>query len=81
MQDALIAVCFDKMGEKAKAAALRESIRDYTLKYWDEGQPYGYYGGLILEKLGRKEDRLKARELLARPKPPAEIMDVLRKTD
>ena len=64
MQDYLIALCYDKLGEKAKAADLRESIRDYTLKYWDEAQPYGYYGGLVLEKLGRKEDRLKARELL-----------------
>jgi tetratricopeptide (TPR) repeat protein len=77
MQDFLIALCYDKLGEKAKAADLRESIRDYTLKYWDEGQPYGYYGGLVLEKLGRKEDRLKARELLARPKPPADVLAVL----
>jgi tetratricopeptide (TPR) repeat protein len=77
MQDLLIALCYDKLGEKAKAADLRESIRDYTLKYWDEGQPYGYYGGLVLEKLGRKEDRLKARELLARPKPPADVLAVL----
>ncbi len=74
MQDFFIAAALDRLGEMDKAAALRESIRDYTLKYWDEGQPYGYFGGLILEKLGRKEDRLKARELLARPKPAADIM-------
>jgi hypothetical protein len=63
------------MGEREKAAALREAIRDYTLTYWDEGQPYGYFGGLVLEKLGRREDRLKARELLARgPRPSAEVL-------
>jgi tetratricopeptide (TPR) repeat protein len=77
MQDTLIALCLDRMGEKDKAAALRETIRDYTLTYWNESQPYGYFGGLVLEKLGRKEDRLKARELLGRPKPSAEILSVL----
>ncbi|NTV81515.1 MAG: hypothetical protein HGA24_08860, partial [Candidatus Aminicenantes bacterium] len=77
MQDYLIALCYEKMGEKEKASALREAIRDYTLNYWDEPQPYGYFGGLVLEKLGKKEDRLKARELLGRPKPPADILAVL----
>jgi Tfp pilus assembly protein PilF len=77
MQDYLISLCLDRMGEKDKAAALRESIRDYTLTYWDEGQPYGYFGGLALEKLGKKEDRLKARELLGRPKPSAEVLAVV----
>ncbi len=79
LQDYLIALALDRMGEKDKAAALREAIRDYTLTYWDESQPYGYFGGLILEKLGRKEDRLKARELLGRPKPPADVMAVVGK--
>ena len=77
MQDYLIALCFDRMGEKGKAAALRESIRDYTLDYWGESHPYGYFGGLVLQKLGRREDRLKARELLAGPKPPAAVLAVL----
>lgn len=77
MQDYLIALGLDRVGEKDKAAALRESMRDYTLTYWDEAQPYGYFGGLVLEKLGRKEDRLKARELLGRPKPPADVLAVI----
>ena len=77
MQDYLIALSLDKMGEKDKAAALREAIRDYTLTYWDESGPYSYFGGLVLEKLGRKEDRLKARELLGRPKPPADVLAVV----
>jgi hypothetical protein len=77
MQDYLIALCLDRMGEKDKAAARRESIRDYTLDYWGEGHPYGYFGGLVLEKLGRREDRLRARELLSGPKPPAEVLAVL----
>ena len=78
MQDYLIALSLDRMGERDKAAALRQAIRDYTLTYWDESQPYGYFGGLILEKLGGKEDRLKARELLSRAgRPSAEILAVL----
>ena len=80
LQDYLTALSLDRMGEKDKAAALRGAIRDYTLTYWDEPQPYGYFGGLVLEKLGRKEDRLKARELLGRPKPSAEVMEIIRKT-
>jgi len=78
MQDYLIATCLDRMGEKDKAGALREGIRDYTLTYWDEPQPHGYFGGLVLEKLGKKEDRLKARELLLRAsKPPTDVLAVL----
>lgn len=77
MQDYFIAAALDRLGEKEKAAALRQAIRDYTLKYWDEGQPYGYYGGLVLQKLGLREDRLRATELLAGPKPPAEVMAVI----
>ena len=78
MQDYLIALSLDRMGARDKAAALRQAIRDYTLTYWDESQPYGYFGGLILEKLGGKEDRLKARELLSRAgRPSAEILAVL----
>ncbi|MBE3111407.1 MAG: hypothetical protein IMZ46_13040, partial [Acidobacteria bacterium] len=78
MQDYLIALCFDRMGEKDMAAALRQAIRDYTLTYWDESQPHGYFGGLVLERLGKREDRLKARELLSRAaRPSAEILFVL----
>ena len=80
MQDTLIALALDRMGEKDKAAALRQAIRDYTLTYWDESLPHGYFGGLILEKLGRKEDRLKARELLGRAaRPSAEILELIRR--
>jgi tetratricopeptide (TPR) repeat protein len=77
LQDYLIALCYDRLGEREKAAVLREAIRDYTLTYWDEPQPHGYFGGLVLEKLGRKEDRLKARELLGRPKPAADVLAVV----
>jgi tetratricopeptide (TPR) repeat protein len=81
MQDYLIALCLDRMGEKQKAAALLESVREYTLTYWDESQPYAYFGGLVLQKLGRREDRIRARELLGRPRPSAEVLDVLRALD
>jgi tetratricopeptide (TPR) repeat protein len=80
MQDYLIALCYDRMGEKDKAAVLREAIRDHTLTYRDEPQPHAYFGGLVLEKLGRKGDRLKAREILSTAaKPPAEVLEVLKK--
>ena len=82
MQDYLIALCLDKMGEKDKASALRRAIRDYTLAYWDEGQPHGYFGGLVLEKLGKREDRLKARELFSRSaRPSADVLEVIRKLE
>jgi len=82
MQDYLIALCLDRMGEKDKAAALRQVIRDYTLTYWDEPQPHGYFGGLVLEKLGKREDQLKARELLSRAaRPSAEILEMIRKLE
>ena len=79
MQDYLIALAFEKMGEKDKAAALFQTIRDYTLTYWDEPQPHGYFGGLVLEKLGKREDRLKARELFSRGRPSAEILELIRR--
>jgi tetratricopeptide (TPR) repeat protein len=80
MQDYLIALSLDRMGEKDKAAALRQAIRDYTLTYWDEAQPHGYFGGLVLEQLGKREDRLKARELLSRTaRPSVEILELIRR--
>jgi tetratricopeptide (TPR) repeat protein len=79
LQDYFMAIAFDHQGEKDKAAALREAIRDYTLKYWDEGQPYGYFGGLVLQKLGHKEDRLRATELLSGPKPSPEFLEAIKK--
>ena len=81
MQDYLIALCLDRTGEPSRAAALREAIRDDTLAHWGESRPHGYFGGLVLEKLGRREDRLKARELLAGARPAPGIMDVLRRFD
>ena len=80
MQDYFIALCYDKLGEKDKASGLRVSMREYTLAHWDEGQPHGYFGALVLEKLGRKEDRFKARELFSRSaKPSAEILEIIKK--
>jgi tetratricopeptide (TPR) repeat protein len=82
MQDYLISLCLDRMGEKDKAAALRQAIREYTLTYWDESQPHGYFGGLVLERLGKREDRLKTRELLGRSaRPSAEILEVVRRLE
>jgi hypothetical protein len=59
---------------------LRGAIRDYTLAYWDEAQPHGYFGALVLEQLGRREDRLKSRELYSRStKPSAEVLAIINK--
>ncbi len=79
MQDYLIALCLDRMGQRSRAAEIREGIREYTLTYWDEPQPHGYFGGLALDDLGRREDRLRARELLSRGRPAPEIMEILRR--
>jgi tetratricopeptide (TPR) repeat protein len=78
MQDHLVSLCLDRMGERDKAAALREAIRDDTLANGDRPRPHDYFGGLVLEKLGRREDRLRARELLGRPAPAAEVLRLLR---
>jgi hypothetical protein len=52
------------------------------LTFWDESQPHGYFGGLVLERLGKREDRLKARELLGRAaRPSAEILEMIRKLE
>jgi hypothetical protein len=51
------------------------------LTFWDESQPHGYFGGLVLERLGKREDRLKARELLSRGRPSAEILEMIRKLE
>jgi hypothetical protein len=78
MQDYLISLCFDRLGEKDKAAALREAIREYTLGRDRDNSPNAYFGGLVLEQLGRREDRLKARELLGRGAPSPEVRSLLR---
>ena len=79
MQDYFIAVCHDKMGNKDRADEIRKEIREYTLARWGEPRPHGYFGGLVLERLGKREDRLKARELLSRGRPAPEIMDAIRR--
>lgn len=79
MQDYFIAVCHDRMGKRDRAAEIREAIREYTLAHWGEPLPHGYFGGLVLEQLGKREDRLKARELLSRGRPAPEIMDAIRR--
>jgi len=78
MQDHLISRCLDRIGERDKAAALREAIRVDTLANGDKRRPHDYFGGLVLEKLGRREDRLRARELLGRRAPAAEVLRLLR---
>lgn len=79
MQDYLIALCLDRMGQRTSAAQARERISEYTLAHWGAPLPYGYFGGLALEDLGRREDRLRARELLSRGRPAPEIMDAIRR--
>jgi tetratricopeptide (TPR) repeat protein len=78
MQDYLISLCLDRLGEKEKASALREAVRDYTLSRESDSSPNAYFGGLVLERLGRREDRLKARELLGRGAPAPEVLSLLR---
>ncbi len=77
LQDYLEALCRERMGDAAKAGEIRQAIRDYTLKHWEERGPDAYFGGLVLERMG---DAAKAGEIFKwAPKPRPEILAAVRK--
>jgi tetratricopeptide (TPR) repeat protein len=78
LQDYLAALCLDRLGRKEEAAARRQAVYDYTIRHGDERGAHGYFGGLVLQRFGKREDRLRARELLGGSPPPAEVLAVLR---
>jgi tetratricopeptide (TPR) repeat protein len=75
MQDYLIALCYDKTGEKNKAEERRKAIYDYTLKFWTEKRRYLYFGGLILQYFGEHK---KAKQLLIETKPSKKVLDIIK---
>ncbi|MDH5406514.1 MAG: tetratricopeptide repeat protein, partial [Candidatus Aminicenantes bacterium] len=75
MQDYLIALCYDKLGDKNKAEEMRKAIYDYTLTHWKEQRKNQYFGGLILQYFGEHE---KARQLLEKEKPPEEVLEIIK---
>lgn len=77
LQDFFEAVCQDRIGNRVKADAIRNAVRDYSLKHWDERGPNAYFGGLVVERMGEKA---KARELFkTAPAPEPEILAAVRK--
>ena len=75
LQDALAALCFDKLGDRTAAEARRKAVIDFTERTWPEPGQHAYFGALALRERGEKE---KADKLLAQGQPAKEIMDVLR---
>lgn len=76
LQDYLIALCYDRIGEKGKADEKRKAIYDYTQKHWDEQRRNQYIGGLILQYFGERE---KASELLKKEKPSKNVLEIINK--
>jgi tetratricopeptide (TPR) repeat protein len=74
LQEYLMALCFERLGEEENAESLRKSIYDYTAD-WGESGSHAYFGGLILQHYG---EHAKARELLSREKPSQDVQDILK---
>jgi tetratricopeptide (TPR) repeat protein len=76
-QDYLESLCQERTGDPAKAEALREAIRDYTIEHPEELGPGAYFGALIL---GASGDRARAAALLAKARKPDErVLETVRK--
>jgi len=78
MQDYLMALCYDKLGEREKAEEMRKAIYDYTIKHWTEQRKYQYFGGLILQYFGEHK---KAKQLLNKERPSKEILEIIKKEE
>jgi tetratricopeptide (TPR) repeat protein len=77
LQDYMESLCYDRLGRKDEAEERRKTIYDYTILHGAERTIHSYFGGLILRHYGKREDRLRARELMSR-RPPAQVLAVLR---
>jgi len=74
LQDALSALCLDRLGDRAGVVARRKAVAEFTLRTWPEPGPHAYFGGLALREQGERE---KADRLLAQGRPAKEILDAL----
>jgi hypothetical protein len=74
MQDYLLFLCHEKMGDKQKAVGALQSVRQYTIEHPDAGGPGRYLGNLALKRLGEES---KATPLRDEDKPSQEVMEIL----
>ncbi|MFQ6037903.1 MAG: tetratricopeptide repeat protein, partial [Candidatus Aminicenantales bacterium] len=75
MQDFLLALCCDNLGNKEQADKLRENILAYTAEHGVRQNLHDYFAGWLLLQEG--EER-KARELMRRAKPPRDLLQKIR---
>jgi len=74
-QEYLMALIYEKLGDKNKAGELKKSVCDYTLKNWGIQRKNQYYGGLVLIEFGDKD---RAKPLLDGKMPSKEILDLIK---
>jgi tetratricopeptide (TPR) repeat protein len=74
LQEYLMALCFERLGESQIAETLRRSIHSYTSDRGEEGT-HPYFGGLVLQYYGEHK---KAGKLLFQEKPSQEVLDILK---
>ncbi|HYA48964.1 MAG TPA: DUF5107 domain-containing protein, partial [Burkholderiales bacterium] len=77
LQDYFEALCQDRLGNAAQARGIRNAIRGYSLKHWNERGPDAYFGALVLEQMG---EEARARQLFKTAAAPGpEILAALKK--
>lgn len=67
LQDYLLGLAYDRLGEKAKSAAAFQAVVDFSLKFPDRGGPGADVGALALRRAGQAA---KAAEVGKRASPP-----------
>ncbi len=73
LQEYIMALCYERLGEGQRAESLRRSIHAYTSDRSEMGT-HAYFGGLILSYYG---ERQKAGKLLSHEKPSQDVLDIL----
>jgi len=68
MENYLLALCFDKMGDQERAGKLRDGILRYTIDH-EEMEEHSFFAGLVMEQRNMHE---KAEELHKKGSPPSE---------
>lgn len=75
MQNYLIALCQEKLGDSDEAQRIKREIYNYTRQYGPEYGRDHYFGGLILREYGEKEG---AERLLNKGIPKKEIQEIIK---
>jgi tetratricopeptide (TPR) repeat protein len=77
LQDYFAAICHERLGDDARAQAIRSAILDYTEKHGGERGPYSYFGALVIQHAG---DRAKAADIFKwAQQPEPEILEAIKK--